>query len=140
MAACAPGQPGMSARIISERDITPGRGSGCDRFDGVLENQQWVSPTMNCTADASLYVSAHDMARWSIVVDSDSALTHCHEGGHVGRSTLNSGEHRDYGFGWRLFFLGGSSRDSALNYPTPPTRNSGIGHHRPFFNAGFSEY
>jgi CubicO group peptidase (beta-lactamase class C family) len=98
---------GMNARIISERDIVLGRAAGYDRFDGVLTNQEWVSPTMNSTADGSLYVTAQDMARWSIVLDGDSVLTPAMKESMWARSTLNSGEHWDYGFGWRLFFLDG---------------------------------
>jgi len=98
---------GMNARIISERDIVPGRAAGYDRFDGVLTNQEWVSPTMNSTADGSLYVSAYDMARWSIVLDGDTVLTPAMKQAMWARSILNSGEHVDYGFGWDLSFLDG---------------------------------
>jgi CubicO group peptidase (beta-lactamase class C family) len=98
---------GMNARIISERDIVPGRAAGYDRYDGVLTNQEWVSPTMNSTADGSLYVSAQDMARWSIVLDGDTVLTPAMKEAMWARSTLNSGEHRDYGFGWELLFSDG---------------------------------
>ena len=94
---------GMSSRIISERDIVPGRAAGYDRVDGVLKNQQWVSPSLNTTADGSLYVSAEDMARWSIALDGDTVLTHAMKEAMWTPSTLNSGERWDYGFGWRLF-------------------------------------
>jgi CubicO group peptidase (beta-lactamase class C family) len=98
---------GMNSRIISERDIVPGRAAGYDRVDGVLFNQQWVSPSLNTTADGSLYVSAQDMARWSIVLDGDTVLTPAMKEAMWAPSTLNSGEHWDYGFGWRLFSVDG---------------------------------
>jgi CubicO group peptidase (beta-lactamase class C family) len=98
---------GMNSRIISERDIVPGRAAGYDRVDGVFFNQQWVSPSMNTTADGSLYVSAQDMARWSIVLDGDTVLTRAMKEAMWTPSTLNSGERWDYGFGWRLFFKDG---------------------------------
>jgi len=97
----------MNSRIISERDIVPGRAAGYDRVDGVLFNQQWVSPSLNTTADGSLYVSAQDMARWSIVLDGDTVLTPAMKEAMWTPSTLNSGEHWDYGFGWRLFSVDG---------------------------------
>lgn len=98
---------GMNSRIISERDIVPERAAGYDRVDGVLFNQEWVSPSANSTADGSLYVSAQDMARWSIILDGDSVLTPAMKEAMWTPSTLTSGEHWDYGFGWRLFFEGG---------------------------------
>lgn len=98
---------GMDARIISERDIVPGRASGYDRYDGVLTNQEWVSPTMNSTADGSYYVSARDMARWAVVLDGDKVLTPSMKEAMWTRATLNSGKHWDYGFGWELSFLDG---------------------------------
>jgi CubicO group peptidase (beta-lactamase class C family) len=90
---------GMNSRIISERNIVPGRAAGYDRVDGVLFNQQWVSPSLNTTADGSLYVSAQDMARWSIVLDGDPVLTRAMKEAMWTPSTLNSGQHWDYGFG-----------------------------------------
>jgi len=98
---------GMNSRIISERDIVPGRAAGYDRVDGVLFNQEWVSPSLNTTADGSLYVSAQDMARWSIVLDGDTVLTRAMKEAMWTPSTLNSGERWDYGFGWRLFSVDG---------------------------------
>jgi CubicO group peptidase (beta-lactamase class C family) len=98
---------GMRSRIISEQDIVPGRAAGYDRVDGVLFNQQWVSPSLNTTADGSLYVSAQDMARWSIALDGDTLLTRAVKEAMWTPTTLNSGERWDYGFGWRLFSIDG---------------------------------
>jgi CubicO group peptidase (beta-lactamase class C family) len=98
---------GMRSRIISERDIVPGRAAGYDRVDGVLFNQQWVSPSLNTTADGSLYVSAQDMARWSVVLDGDAILTPAMKEAMWTPSSLNSGERWDYGLGWRLFSIDG---------------------------------
>jgi len=52
-------------RVISEREVTPGRAAGYERFEGAFENQRGVAPTLNTTADGSLYVSARDPVRWS---------------------------------------------------------------------------
>ena len=44
-----------STRIISETDIIPNRAAGYVLVKGELKNQEWVSPTLNTTADGSLY-------------------------------------------------------------------------------------
>jgi len=38
-----------------------------------LKNQEWVSPTLNTTADGSLYFSILDLAKW----DAASTPTNC---------------------------------------------------------------
>jgi CubicO group peptidase (beta-lactamase class C family) len=94
---------GMStARIIDEADIVPNRAAGYRLENGALKNQKWVSPSLNTTADGSLYFSIVDLAKW------DAAL---YGEGLLKRSSLqqmwtvakfrdgkpNSGH---YGFGW----------------------------------------
>jgi len=46
-----------TARVISEADIVPHRAAGYRLADGVLQNQEWVAPLLNTTADGSLYLS-----------------------------------------------------------------------------------
>ena len=53
-----------TARIIDEADIIPDRASGYRLVRGELKNQEWVSPTINATADSGLYLSVIDLARW----------------------------------------------------------------------------
>src|SRR5450432_4057740 len=53
-----------TVRIISEADIIPNRSSGYRLVNGQLKNQEWVSPTVNTTADGSLYFSVIDLAKW----------------------------------------------------------------------------
>ena len=56
---------GMSTtRVMSEEDIIPNRSSGYRVVKGQLKNQEWVSPTLNTTADGSLYFSIKDLAKW----------------------------------------------------------------------------
>jgi CubicO group peptidase (beta-lactamase class C family) len=55
-----------TARVISERDIVPNRAAGYELADGEIKNQAWVSPSLNTTADGSLYLTVNDMARWAI--------------------------------------------------------------------------
>ena len=43
-----------STRVINEADIIPHRAAGYRLVGGQLKNQEWVSPTVNTTADGSL--------------------------------------------------------------------------------------
>src|SRR5438128_2212772 len=53
-----------TARIISEADIVPNRAAGYRLVKGELKNQDWVSPSLNTTADGALYLTVYDMAKW----------------------------------------------------------------------------
>lgn len=56
---------GMTAtRIISEADIVKNRAAGYTLATGKLQNQEWVSPSLNTTADGSLYTTTLDLAKW----------------------------------------------------------------------------
>jgi CubicO group peptidase (beta-lactamase class C family) len=63
-----------TARIISERDIVTNRAAGYQLVKGELKNQDWVSPTMNTTADGSLYLTIYDMARWDAALYGEKLL------------------------------------------------------------------
>ena len=66
---------GMSAtRIISEADIIPNRSSGYRLEKGELKNQEWVSPSLNTTADGALYTNVLDMARWDAALYTEKLL------------------------------------------------------------------
>ncbi|MGA2191611.1 MAG: serine hydrolase domain-containing protein, partial [Steroidobacteraceae bacterium] len=66
---------GMSTtRIINEADIIPNRSAGYRLVKGRLQNQEWVSPTVNTTADGSLYFSILDLAKWDAALYTDSPL------------------------------------------------------------------
>ncbi len=97
---------GMNARVISERDIVPRRAAGYDRFDGKLENQAWVAPSQNTTADGSLYVTPLDMARWARALDARGLLTRDELETLWKPTTLADGTAVDYGLGWALFTEG----------------------------------
>jgi D-alanyl-D-alanine carboxypeptidase len=49
-----------TAGVISESDIVPGRAAGYERIDGKLQNQRWVAPSLNRTADGTIQLSARD--------------------------------------------------------------------------------
>ncbi|HEY7480272.1 MAG TPA: serine hydrolase domain-containing protein [Gemmatimonadales bacterium] len=89
-----------TARVISERDLVPNRAAGYQLVDGEIKNQDWVSPSLNTTADGALYLTVHDMARWAI------GLNHARVPDSAGLAMswtpvrLNDGGTFPYGFGW----------------------------------------
>ncbi|MDQ1832136.1 serine hydrolase domain-containing protein [Massilia scottii] len=91
---------GMQARIISERDIVPHRAAGDDVVEGEFKNQEWVSPTLNTTADGSLYLTVRDLAKWHIALDGDQLLGAAIKQAMWTPTTLRDGSTVPYGFGW----------------------------------------
>src|SRR5438876_7311757 len=63
-----------TARIISEADIIPNRAAGYRLVKGELKNQEWVSPSLNTTADGSLYFSILDLAEWDAALYTEKLL------------------------------------------------------------------
>jgi CubicO group peptidase (beta-lactamase class C family) len=99
-----------TTRIISESDIVPNRAAGYQLVKGRIQNQDWVAPSLNTTADGSLYFSINDLIRWAGSLDQR----------HVPDSTvlqaawspvrLNDGGLYPYGFGWDLTVQRGHPR------------------------------
>jgi len=94
---------GMSTtRIISEADIVPNRSAGYRLDHGALKNQEWVSPSVNTTADGSLYFSTLDLAKWDAALYTEtllkrSSLEQMWTIAKLSDGVPNSGH---YGFGW----------------------------------------
>ncbi|MGH9710190.1 MAG: serine hydrolase domain-containing protein, partial [Candidatus Acidiferrales bacterium] len=63
-----------TTRIISETDIIRNRASGYRLVKGEWKNQDWVSPSLNTTADGSLYFSVLDLAKWDAALYTDKLL------------------------------------------------------------------
>ncbi len=96
-------QLGMTtARIISEEDIVPNRAGGYRLVNGVLKNQEWVSPTINTMADGSLYVTALDMAKWEAGLNAGKLLKKEFYDMMWAPAKLNDGTFENYGFGWSI--------------------------------------
>src|SRR5436309_209522 len=55
-----------TTRVISEADIIPNRAAGYHLVNDTLKNQDWVSPSLNTTADGALYFTVRDLAQWTI--------------------------------------------------------------------------
>lgn len=96
-----------TARIMSEEDIIFNRAAGYRLVKGEIKNQEYVSPTLNQTADGSLYLTVLDLAKW------DKAL---YEGKILKKSSLQqmwtpvklkNGKIVQYGFGWEFEKLNG---------------------------------
>jgi CubicO group peptidase (beta-lactamase class C family) len=89
-----------TARMISEADIVPNRAAGYRLVDGELKNQDWVSPSLNTTADGALYLTALDMAEWETALAKNELLEPESLRLMWTPVTLNDGSTADYGFGW----------------------------------------
>jgi CubicO group peptidase (beta-lactamase class C family) len=94
---------GMStARVISEADIVPNRAAGYRLVNGQLKNQNWVSPTLNTTADGALYLTVYDMAKWDAALYTETLLKRASLEQMWTPVKLNDGSTHPYGFGWAV--------------------------------------
>jgi CubicO group peptidase (beta-lactamase class C family) len=94
---------GMStARVISEEDIVANRVAGYRLVDGHLKNQEWVSPTLNTTADGSLYFSILDLAKWDAALYTEKLLPQSSLKQMWSVAPLRDGQPNSgpYGYGW----------------------------------------
>lgn len=91
-----------STRVISEADIVPNRAGGYTLERGVLKNQEWVSPSLNTTADGSLYLTVLDMAKWSAALDGDRLLSRASLTQMWTPVRLTNGTTHPYGFAFDL--------------------------------------
>lgn len=91
-----------TARIISEADIVPNRAAGYRLVNGQLKNQNWVSPSLNTTADGALYLTVYDMAKWDAALYTDKLLKRPTLEQMWTPVKLNNGKTHPYGFGWAL--------------------------------------
>jgi CubicO group peptidase (beta-lactamase class C family) len=91
-----------STRIISEADIVPQRSSGYRLIKGELMNQEWVSPTLNTTADGALYTNVLDLAKWDSALYTTKLFKRSSLDAMWTPAKLTSGKTYPYGFGWDL--------------------------------------
>jgi len=97
-------------RIISDTDIIPDRAAGYERGpSGALQNQAWVAPALNRTADGSLYSTVLDLARWDAALASGRILTAAELGRMWTIDPLSDGGPPllHYGYGWEINTLRG---------------------------------
>jgi CubicO group peptidase (beta-lactamase class C family) len=94
---------GMSTtRIMSEADIIPNRSAGYRLVNGQLKNQEWVSPSLNTTADGALYFSILDLAKWDAALYTEKLLKRSSLEQMWTVAPLSNGKPNpgSYGFGW----------------------------------------
>jgi CubicO group peptidase (beta-lactamase class C family) len=98
-----------TTRIINEADIISNRAAGYRLIDGHLKNQEWVSPTVNTTADGSLYFSVLDLAKWDAALYTEKLLKRASLQRMWTVATLGDGKPNsgNYGFGWFVSSKGG---------------------------------
>lgn len=91
-----------STIIISEANIVPHRSSGYRLVKGELKNQEWVSPTLNTTADGALYTNVLDLAKWDAALYTTKLIKQSSFEAMWTPVRLNDGKTYPYGFGWDL--------------------------------------
>jgi D-alanyl-D-alanine carboxypeptidase len=96
-----------TARVMDEADIVKGRAAGYRLVESALKNQEWVSPSLNTTADGALYLSANDFARWALSLDTDMPLKDALRRqmwtpARLADSSVADARGASYGFGWFL--------------------------------------
>jgi CubicO group peptidase (beta-lactamase class C family) len=98
-----------STRLISDADIIPNRASGYELQDGKLQNQSWVSPTFNSTADGTLYFNVLDLAKWDEALYGTALLKQSSFDRIWTVFQLTDGKPNPahYGFGWVISTLNG---------------------------------
>jgi CubicO group peptidase (beta-lactamase class C family) len=95
-----------TARVISEADIIKNRAAGYRLENGILKNQEWVSPSTNTTADGSLYLTVLDLAKWDAALYTDKPLRQTSLAEMWTPAKLTGGTTKDYGFGWHTTRVG----------------------------------
>jgi CubicO group peptidase (beta-lactamase class C family) len=104
---------GMKTRVISESDIIPNRASGYQLVNHQWKNQDWVSPTLNTTADGSLYFTTLDLAKWDAALYTTKLLKPSSLDQMWTVQKLQSGPSQGqpnkgrYGFGWFIDNMNG---------------------------------
>ncbi len=97
------GPLGMTrTRIINEAEVIADRAAGYRMKDGEIKNQEWVSPTLNTTADGSLYFTVLDLAKWDAALEQEKIVSHASYEQMWSPVKLTNGTTAPYGFGWGI--------------------------------------
>jgi CubicO group peptidase (beta-lactamase class C family) len=96
--------------IISEEDIVPNRASGYRLVKGEWKNQEWVTSTINTTADGGLHLSVLDLVAWDAAIRRRAILRPASWDAVFTPVTLKSGNTYPYGFGWEVDDFSGQRR------------------------------
>ena len=91
-----------TAQVISESAVILNRAAGY-RLEGTsVLNQEYVSPSLNRTADGGLYVTVLDLAKWDHELATGSLLSPVSREEMWTPVKLANGAAYPYGFGWDL--------------------------------------
>jgi CubicO group peptidase (beta-lactamase class C family) len=98
-----------STRLISEADIIPNRSSGYEHKGDILQNQSWVAPAFNSTADGALYFNVLDLAKWDAALYGTKLLKQSSLDQSWTVFSLNDGRPNEdnYGFAWMISAVNG---------------------------------
>lgn len=91
-----------TARIINEADIIQNRAAGYRLENGEWKNQEWVSPSLNTTADGSLYFTILDLIKWDAALSAGKILSKTSFDQMWSPVRLSNDSLHPYGFGWFL--------------------------------------
>jgi len=91
-----------TARVNSEADIIPYRAAGYRLRGQMLINQEYVSPTLNSTADGSVCASVLDLVKWDRALQSDVLLSQSSREAMWTTVEMADGSQYPYGFGWSV--------------------------------------
>jgi CubicO group peptidase (beta-lactamase class C family) len=91
-----------TAQVIDESSIIPNRAAGYQLEGAAIRNQEYVSPTLNRTADGALYVTVFDLIKWDHELSSGSLLSRASRESMWSPVLLANGSSYPYGFGWDL--------------------------------------
>jgi CubicO group peptidase (beta-lactamase class C family) len=97
-----------TARIISDSDIVPHRAAGYVRTPSGLRNQDFVSASLNATADGSLYLSLDDWSAWIAAMDRGGLLSKASWNALWKRTRLSDGQVTEHGFCFDHITLNGN--------------------------------
>jgi CubicO group peptidase (beta-lactamase class C family) len=89
-----------AARVISDADIIPNRAAGYHIIKGELKNQPYISPSLNRTADGTLYLTVGDLAKWDAALYTDKLFKKASLEQMFTPAKLTNGKNHPYGFGW----------------------------------------
>ena len=98
-----------SSRVISESDIVSNRAAGYKIVKGELKNQEYVSPSLNRTADGTLYLTVGDLAKWDAALSAGKLFKKTSLEQMFTPVKLNGGKTYSYGFGWFINNVRGHS-------------------------------
>jgi CubicO group peptidase (beta-lactamase class C family) len=91
-----------TARIINEEDIVMNRAAGYQLKDGVWKNQTWVAPSLNTTADGSIYLTILDLVKWDAAITQKKLISDASRNLMTTPVRIKNDSTYNYGFAWFL--------------------------------------